>query len=62
MKSSDIKNNLNRRVMYHGVEYIFDSVTVFLGESGYEYIANIKDISAKSSYIVTDVADLRLIE
>lgn len=62
MQLSDIKSSLNRRVLYRGVEYIFDSVTVRLGDNGYEYIANIKDISAKSSYIVTDVADLRLIE
>lgn len=62
MTLSSIKNNLNKRVLFRGVEYIFESVTVSLGDDGYEYKANIKDISAKSSYIVTDIAMLEVIE
>lgn len=62
MKLSSIKNELNKRVRFNDTEYIFDSVTVFLGEDGYEYKANLKDISAKSSYICTDIAMLEVIE
>lgn len=62
MKLSNIKHNLNKRVDYRGTEYIFDSVTVYLEEDGYHYKANIKDISAKSSYVVTDIEMLEVIE
>lgn len=62
MKLSDIKNNLNKRVSYHGVEYIFESVTVTLDDNGYSYSANCRDIKAKSSYIITDILSLDVIE
>ncbi len=62
MKLSDIKNNLNKRVKYHGVEYLFESVTVTLDEDGYNYSANCRDIKAKSSYIITDILSVDVIE
>jgi hypothetical protein len=62
MRLSDVKNNLNKRVKYKGVEYIFESVTVYLDDDGYNYKANVKDISANSSYILTDIASLEVID
>lgn len=62
MKLSDIKNNLNKRAKYHGVEYIFESVTVYLDDNGYSYVANCRDIKAKSSYIITDILSVDVME
>lgn len=62
MKLSDIKNNLNKRVRYHDTEYIFESVTVTLSENGYSYSANCRDIKAKSSYVITDILSVDVIE
>lgn len=62
MKLSDIKNNLNKRVRYHDTEYIFESVTVTLGDDGYNYSANCRDIKAKSSYVITDILSVDVIE
>lgn len=62
MKLSDIKNNLNKRVKYHDTEYIFESVTVTLDENGYNYLANCRDVIAKSSYVITDILSVDVIE
>ena len=59
MKIEEVKRNLNKTVWFRNAEYVLSACTIRLGENGYFYQAELRDIKNKSSIVIAKLEDLK---
>lgn len=59
MDISQVKKNLERKVVYNGTEYLFSGCIIRANEySGYYYQAELQDLSAVHSVVICNLEDV----